>query len=65
MAAERRPKPRYLVIEYEPQPDHDNLAVALEHAQKAQLLNCKHGYAVVELIAVVSSEHKTNVTRIK
>ena len=60
-----RPKPRYLVIEFEAQPTQDTVAGAVEIARKAHEQNRFKGYAVVELVAIVASEHKTVVTRVK
>lgn len=60
-----RPKPRYLVIEFEAQTTEESLAAALEVAKNAHEQDRTRGYAVVELIAIVGSEHKTIVNRIK
>lgn len=60
-----RPKPRYIVVEYETQPNHETLASALTEATRAHEQDRRKGYAVVELIAIISSEHKTVVNRLK
>lgn len=60
-----RPKPRYFVVEFESQKTEETLAAALEIAKTAHENDRSRGYAVVELIATVASEHKTVITRIK
>lgn len=65
MAAEKTPKPRYIVVEYETQENYDSLAAALEIARVAHENDRTRGFAVVELIAIIGSEHKTVVNRIK
>lgn len=65
MAAEPTPKPRYIVVEYETQENYASLAAALDIAKAAHENDRTRGFAVVELIAIVGSEHKTVVTRLK
>ena len=60
-----RAKPRYFVVEFEEQSTEETVAAALEIAKKAHERDRTRGFAVVELIAIVGSEHKTIVTRIK
>lgn len=65
MPAARKP-PRYVIIEFEGKArEFDSVAAALEDATKAHQMDRTRGFAVVELIAIVSSEHKTLVTRVK
>lgn len=52
---------KYLVIEYEPQKLFDNLDEPLKIATEAHGQNRSKGYAVVELVSVVSSRYETIV----
>lgn len=61
-----RKTPRYVVIEFEGKArEYDSVAAALGDATKAHESDRTRGFAVVELIAIVSSDHKTVVTRVK
>lgn len=60
-----RPKPRYIVVEYTGGMEYDTVAGAVADAQKAHEHDPSRHFAVVELIAAVTSERKPVVNRFK
>lgn len=60
-----RPKPRYIIVEYTGGMEYDTVAGAVEDAQKAHEHDPTRHFAVVELIATVTSERKPVTKRLK
>lgn len=60
-----RRKPLYIVIEYEEQNGYDNAAAAEAEAISAHERERHRGFAVVEVIRIITSEHKTQVKRLR
>lgn len=65
MAAEPRRKPRYIIVEFEEQDSFDLVSTAEAAAIAAHEQDRSRGFAVVEIIRIIRSEHKTVVTRVK